>query len=330
VIDFLRGPIRYKTDICYNRLKRVNLQSAYIGESIVLVPPIFINSVAALGNMLPLPDKPEEKKWFTFGTAFFFGVPVEPGSKPTKAYYTFLVTAKHVVEKRIESKSGIRIRVNSTDPTATGRDFELPMAIGGPGNWFFHPNSAIDIAAIQINWEFLKRNKVEPNFFSSDFHTADRATLKLREVAAGDGIYLLGFPMNMAGEQRNYVILRQGCIARISEMLDDASTSFLVDAPVYPGNSGGPVILKPELFAIQETKPQETSTLLGIVTNAVNYLDYAISEQTRTVRVVFTENAGLAIVLPVDYITETISAFQAANPQAEGAKPEVVPQAEAT
>jgi hypothetical protein len=44
--------------------------------------------------------------------------------------------------------------------------------------------------------------------------------------------------MGLTGEQRNHVIVRQGCIARISEMLDSATPDFLIDASVYPGNSG--------------------------------------------------------------------------------------------
>jgi hypothetical protein len=67
--------------------------------------------------------------------------------------------------------------------------------------------------------------------------------LKNLEVAAGDGVFVLGFPTGLAGVQRNYVIVRQGCIARISEMLDGAAPGFLIDAPVYPGNSGGPVVM---------------------------------------------------------------------------------------
>jgi hypothetical protein len=41
-----------------------------------------------------------------------------------------------------------------------------------------------------------------------------------------DGVFVLGFPMGLAGTQRNYVVVRQGAIARIGEMLDNASKSF--------------------------------------------------------------------------------------------------------
>ena len=75
-------------------------------------------------------------------------------------------------------------------------------------------------------------------------------------MSAGDGVFVLGFPMNLAGVQRNHVIARQGVIARVSEMLDGASQTFMIDSFVFPGNSGGPVVLKPDVAAIGETKAQ--------------------------------------------------------------------------
>jgi hypothetical protein len=66
--------------------------------------------------------------------------------------------------------------------------------------------------------------------------------MKELSVSPGDGVFVLGFPMNIAGRQRNYVIARQGCVARIGEMLDGASPLFLLDSFVFPGNSGGPVV----------------------------------------------------------------------------------------
>jgi hypothetical protein len=236
-----------------------------------------------------------------------------------------LVTAKHVVESRITNALDIRFRVDSNDVNQPVQEFRLPNQTGA-SQWFFHPNPDIDVAVIFINWDALKAHKVEPTFFMDDQTVASRATLKDREVAAGDGIFVLGFPMGLTGEERNYVIVRQGCIARISEMLDGATSNFLIDASVYPGNSGGPVILKIEMTAIEGTKSQTTATLLGLVTSYIPYEDIAVSQQTDLVRIIFQENSGLAEVLPIDFIDETIAAYQAAFPAAPPAEPDVAPQ----
>ena len=58
------------------------------------------------------------------------------------------------------------------------------------------------------------------------------------EISAGDGVFVLGFPMELTGEQRNYVIVREGVIARLNEMKDRVSITFMIDSFVFPGNSG--------------------------------------------------------------------------------------------
>src|SRR5450759_4401324 len=114
--------------------------------------------------------------------------------------------------------------------------------------------------------------------------------------------------MNLAGQQRNYVIVRQGVIARISEMIDHASPSFMIDAFVFPGNSGGPVVLRPDIVSIEGTKAHSKASLIGLVIQSRSYIDTAVSPQTKRARISFEENAGLADVLPIDCVDEAIRA----------------------
>ena len=184
----------------------------------MLIPPFFIDCVAALGNIRPIPQaggQPSQNRWMITGTGFFYGAVINAKEEPHH-YRVFLVTA------------------NVNTPV---KDFELPRVAGGPSNWFFHPNDEIDVAIISVNWDFLKQNNIEPSFFTDNVLASNRATLISRQVAAGDAVFVLGFPMGLTGEQRNHVIVRLGCIARISEMLDGATSDFLIDASVYPGNS---------------------------------------------------------------------------------------------
>jgi S1-C subfamily serine protease len=100
--------------------------------------------------------------------------------------------------------------------------------------------------------------------------------------------------------------VRSGCIARIRDALAASSKELLIDAPIFPGNSGGPVVTKPEEVAIQGTKAVGSAYLIGMVTSYVPYRDVAVSAQTGAVRIVFEENSGLASVLPMDYVVEAI------------------------
>ena len=121
----------------------------------------------------------------------------------------------------------------------------------------------------------------------------------------GDEVYTLGFPLGLAGDERNDVIVRQGIVARIRDWYDSRSDTFLIDSFVYPGNSGGPVIAKPTMFSYVETRPHPK--LIGMVSGYVPYRDSARSDQTGRVVSVSTENSGLAEVVPIDKVDETIA-----------------------
>ena len=145
-------------------------------------------------------------------------------------------------------------------------------------------------------------------YFQGDRHSATIDALNALGVTEGDFAYVLGFPMGLVGEHRNAVIVRSGTLARVRDTLARTSKIFLVDAFVFPGNSGGPVVLNPEALAIEGTKPQLAPYLIGIVQAYVPYQDVAVSLQTGHPRVIFEENAGLSAVHPIDYIAETIAA----------------------
>ena len=89
-------------------------------------------------------------------------------------------------------------------------------------------------------------------------------------------------------------------------MLEGHSSDYIVDAFVFPGNSGGPVVIKPEVARIQGTQHNTSSRLIGLVKSYIPYRDVAISPQTKRARVVFEENTGLTNVEPVDHIIQTI------------------------
>jgi hypothetical protein len=286
-----------------------------------LIPPAFVDSVVALGSTMAGPalsGQASRLEWRTEGTGFFYGHLFQGDPEPTnRKYQVFLVTARHVIDEHMKAQLGnVSIRLNPKDSTLQVQEFTIPShPESGEGTWFYHPDPNIDIAIVPVNFEFLKERGFEPNFFASDLMIANRDKMKEIEIAAGDGVFVLGFPMNLAGAQRNYVVARQGCLARISEMLDGASKTFMLDTFVFPGNSGGPVILKPEITSISGTKSQPKAYLIGIVVSYRPYDDIAISAQTKRARVIFEENSGLAEVLPSDYIEQTIEAWRATGGQ---------------
>src|ERR1019366_8777117 len=99
--------------------------------------------------------------------------------------------------------------------------FDLPPISEGKPTWFFNQN--IDIAGAAVNWQFLQERGIDVDFFVGDTEAADTKKMQEIGVSAGDGIFVIGFPMNLAGQQRNYAIVRPGAIARMTDLLAAAA-----------------------------------------------------------------------------------------------------------
>lgn len=255
-----------------------------------------MDCVVALGTF----NDKGEKVWV--GTGFLVGKFNKKNEDGTKNYYPYLVTNKHV----LKDLKKIIIRFNPhTDQAA--KDFVLdPLDANGKSVWTGHPNPNFDVGVIRLNGDVLKKEGLKFGLFVTDETLISIDQMREREVTEGDFIYVLGFPMGLVAQDRQHVILRQGVIARIRDLFEKRNTDFVVDAVVFPGNSGGPVILKPEMISITGTKANPTAGLIGIVKSYIPYQDVAISQQTKRPRIIFEENSGLSSVEPVDAILETI------------------------
>lgn len=272
-----------------------------------LIPPFFADCVVAIG----FDAENGSRMWAASGFLYGYKSKVQENQ-----YYTYLATNRHV----LEGKSRAYLRFNPQANEAA-REYPVDLVKNGKALWLEHPKKDIDIALMPIRYKVLQEHTMQVEFFKSDEHTAN--TMRLRElgIAEGDFAYVLGFPMGLTGERRNTVIVRGGCIARIRDALSGDSSMFLVDASIFPGNSGGPVITKPELLAIEGTKRQGASYLIGIVRSYVSYQDIAVSSQTGRPRITFEENSGLAETYPVDFIEEIVR-IAVKEPVAEtGAEP---------
>jgi S1-C subfamily serine protease len=264
-----------------------------------LIPPFFIDCVVAIGA----DDAEGKRKWIASG--FLYGHPLTNSKGDQKLYKVLLVTNRHVFQGL--TKAYLRFNPQADEPA---REYNLDLLDkDGTPLWLANPKGKADIAVIPINFNLLKEHAMQVAFFHSDEHVASTEKMNELGITEGDFAYVLGFPMGLIGGQRNTVVVRSGSIARIRDALTKANQTFLVDAFVFPGNSGGPVVSKPEALSIEGTKSQNAAYLIGIVQSYVPYQDLAVSLQTKRPRVVFEENSGLAAVHPVDLIEETVQIY---------------------
>ena len=235
-------------------------------------------------------------------TAFLFG---HPGSKsPGKSsYWTFVVTNRHVVHPHRELWIRFRPRGAGLHP----KPFAVPTDAPAPFPWIPHPDPDIDLAVLPLD-AIQMPSEFQPNrFLTLDRHAIVNEELRASECSEGNEVFILGFPLGIVGTSQNDVIVRHGIIARIQDWYDGRSRDFLVDSSIYPGNSGGPVILKPVLWSANSQPRTIRPRLLGLVASYLPYSDFAISQQTGQVRLVSEENSGLAQVIPIDLVAELTS-----------------------
>lgn len=273
-----------------------------------LIPPDFLNTVAALG------ETKQNGEIEYNATGFLYGYPSgRHDDDGNMRYHIYLVTNRHVYEKALKrqknagvSDPSLRIRLNKPIGTES-EPYKLRLvAPDGTENWTVHPEKDVDVAVVGLNVDRLETEGLDYAWFGYDIATMTREQAVEEEISEGDGVFVLGFPLGETGERRNYTIVRQGIIARARDWLNGDGKTFLLDAMIFPGNSGGPVLLKPELFSIEGTKATNNCALLGMVSGYLPYRDVAVSLQSERPRMIIEENSGLAVVVPHDSIHETV------------------------
>jgi len=260
---------------------------------VTLLPPGFLDNVIAIG------EKSADEKTTWIASGFLYGY---KSPQTNDKYLIFLVTCKHV----FQNKKSIVIRLNK-DNHEDSQEFEIGlMDQNGKKIWLAHHDLEIDCAVLHLNAQKLKELGILITAFQSDQNSANRNKMRDLGIVEGDSIFVLGFPMGIVDPKRNLAIVRGGIISRIRDLYSRNSNNFIIDASIFPGNSGGPVVTKPEVFSIESTKSVNQSFLIGIISSYIPYQDIAFSGQTKKPLLVLQENSGLAQVIPIDFVEEII------------------------
>jgi S1-C subfamily serine protease len=255
-------------------------------------------------------------------SGFLYGQFRDKVSDTQSTYGVYLVTNHHVwadierIEKQQIEQVSKTVAVRETptmflrfNPKVTGPAQHFSLPIHNPDakmEWV--QDETADLAITPIVPNVLDKAGIQYSFFCSDLNIADKAKATEIGLTEGDGVYVLGFPMGLVGGERNFVIARQGVLARIRDYLAGTTVGFLIDALIFPGNSGGPVVTRPDQTYIVGTKKQDSAYVVGVVKAYIPYQDVGISQQTGRPRITFEENSGLAEVIPMDAVRKLIEA----------------------
>lgn len=215
--------------------------------------------------------------------------------KQEAATRLYLITNKHVVQQRKD----IMIRVRDSQGAPLCSDGIVVLYDSNGPRFSAHPNPNVDIVAISLDSGIQKSGLLGFDL-SSEVMTLKQ--MKEQGVGEGDVVYSLGFPMAMVNVKHSYPICRMGCISSISSAYDGLNPiDYIVDAQSFPGNSGGPIVIRP-----QNKTRDEKVRLIGVLRAYIPYQEVLISQQTQKARSTMEENSGLTIVHPVDRILDVI------------------------
>ena len=152
----------------------------------------------------------------------------------------------------------------------------------------------------------LRAEGVRFSYFREDVDAVDLAYCRTAGVSEGDSILVLGFPMGDVGEPENFVVVRHGSIARVRDTLLGRSNDLVLDALVFPGNSGGPVVTQPSAVVAELSGPTLGFQLIGVVKSYTAYSGRVRARPNDRATIVIEQNSGLAQAHPVDFIRSAL------------------------
>ncbi len=217
---------------------------------------------------------------------------------------TFLVTAKHVLFDPASGNlraSNIEVRSYSRDPSDLSPNiFELNLSTLGVKG---HPTQ--DVAVVKVatitgkviagaagSVTFLPGvliKAVSPNGIVS---VNLDVVKKFDQILVGNNVIVFGYPTSLELKELAQLdpmrpLLRRGLVAGQNVNRH----SIVLDCPVYPGNSGGPVI---------ETDPIAFGYKLWVIGVVSEFVPFADSAKYFTM----VSNSGYSIATPMDFVLE--------------------------
>lgn len=169
------------------------------------------------------------------GTSFIFSY------EHDSEQYPFLVTNKHVIGGAEAGR--FFFALSDGQSRRIGQRFEIEVP-GFKKAWTGHPDSSVDIAVMPLApvVEYMQ-SRGHKAFFRSIPHSLVPSAEQLSQLDALEEVVFIGYPNGMFDSKNLMPILRRGTTATPPQLDYGGSRRFLVDASVFPGSSGSPVLI---------------------------------------------------------------------------------------
>jgi S1-C subfamily serine protease len=196
-----------------------------------------------------------------FGSGFILARPYTQGGR--QRYRNVLVTAAHVLSQN----DGEFVRIYFRRRTAAGTWESVPTPLrirsGAAPLWQQHPQADVAVMYVVVPAGVLAGDGI-----STD-KLADDAALRSYRLHPGDEVACDGFPLGAESKPFGFPILRTGRIASYPILPTAETKFFLLDFPVFPGNSGGPAYIaygvRPNEIGIVTSYSPDMLAIVGVV-----------------------------------------------------------------
>jgi hypothetical protein len=179
----------------------------------------------------------EQLRNISSGTGFLFAFFLQ-GDQNVPA----IVTNKHVVA---EAKIGhLRLTIQNDDGSADLGNFVEFVVPDFPTRWIPHPDPAVDLTIMPcagLLQDLAKQGKkaflvtLDPSLVPTD--------AELTELTPLEDILVVGYPNGIIDSTHNIPVFRRGITATPASIDFNSKKEFLIDAAIFPGSSGSPVLL---------------------------------------------------------------------------------------
>lgn len=172
------------------------------------------------------------------GTGFFFLF----STKDPKHKIPVIVTNKHVVQGATKGKLIFHL-CNDEKKYIPGKKFEYHIEHFEQA-WILHPDKNVDLCVFQLSM-FYEEYKPSVGDIYAKYLTEDYILNEndLANISHIEDVTIVGYPDGLSDTKNNLPLVRRGITASSLHYDFNGSSTFLIDAAIFPGSSGSPVYL---------------------------------------------------------------------------------------
>ena len=234
------------------------------------------------------PSKQDATK-FTVGTMFLIGIPTK--ANPEQSYIV-MVTAAHVFDEIAGDDATIFLRRKGADGVYVKIPFPIKIRDKGKPLFVKHDNADVVAMYLSIPNDIAGNLELIPtNLLAND------KVFEKYEIHPGDELLCLGYPFLAESNKAGFPILRSGKIASYPLIPAKTVKTFLFDFTIFEGYSGGPVYMDYNGRIYQN---------INHVGEMVQYIAGLVTQQLTSLPEYHNQPLELAVVVPAQFIEETI------------------------